>query len=484
MQDSRLIELLRTFSAKDRRRFREYVHSPLLNKNRKVRRLCDYILEFAPAFDHPDLDKTRTYQIIFQEDGFQELRINNVISDLLQRLYDYLAFLKYESQPVLQKQLLVEELLDREIHGQVERMVRRYRQLREQEPDQSYAFFHKAHSYFELLDRYSLTKGRRGYDENLQHKNDALDQYYLCNKLRIACDMVSRNIVVQAGYKCHHLEELLRRYEADEQQLQSLPALQVYYKTYQMLTCDSSEGYYRELKALLANYMHLFPRRELNFLYRYVLNYAVRQINIGKGHYYRELLEVYKLLLDKEIIFENGYLTQWSYINIITAGIRLKEYTWTEQFIHRYKERLLPDERKNVYTYNLAAFYFEKRDYDKALQQLHDVEFTDTSYHLGAKIIQLKSFFELDETEAFFSLVEAFRKYILRNREISDYRKRANHHFLRLAQQIYQLRLEQDLLAPAIVQKKREQISRRLQQLSLIANKGWLLEVFERIGEE
>ena len=43
------------------------------------------------------------------------------------------------------------------------------------------------------------------------------------------------------------------------------------------------------------------------------------------------------------------------------------------------------------------------------LQQLQDVEFTDTSYHLGAKIIQLKSYFELEETEAFYSLIKAFR---------------------------------------------------------------------------
>lgn len=481
MKDSRLIRLLRTFSAKDRRRFREYVFSPLLNKNRKVRCLCLYLMKYAPAFNHRDLGKALVYAHVFRESGYDELRINNVISDLLQCLYDYLAFLQYEADEKLRKRLLIGELLDREINGLVEPNARRCHRLLERDPTASYAFFLEEHQYYDLLDRYSLTKGRRGYDENLQQKNDALDRYYFCNKLRIACDMASRNIVVNARYHCHFLPDLLDRYESQAPGMERLPALRVYYKAYQMLTAANAEKHYQDLKKLLKGNMELFPRRELNILYRYVLNFAVRQINIGQSEYYREVLDVYKLLLNKKIIFENGYLTQWSYINIITAGIRLKDYTWTEAFIHRYKDHLLPEEQENVYIYNLAAFYFEKRDYHLALQQLHDVEFTDTTYHLGAKIIQLKSYFELDETEAFFSLVEAFRQYVSRKREISDYRKRANTNFLRLAQQLYQFKLDQRIMRSAARRKKTEQLQGRFRELSPLANKGWLQEVFQKI---
>jgi hypothetical protein len=420
---------------------------------------------------------------VFREEDYQELRLNNVISDLLQRLYDFLAYLQYESDGLLQRRHLIAELLDREIPAHVERNARRYRQLRDQRPARSYEHYLEEHQFCELLDRYSLTKGRRGYDENLQHKSDALDRHYLINKLRMACDMASRNIVVSAAYECRFLEDHLRHCETGGQLLRELPPLRIYYITYRMLTNEAAEPYYRELRGLLEEHLALFPSRELNILYRYVLNYCVRQINTGRSHYYREILDVYRLLLDRELIFENGYLTQWSYINIIAAGIRLGEYDWTEAFIHRYRERLHPAERDNVFIYNLAAFYFEKQDYQRALQQLHDVEFTDTSYHLGAKIIQLKSYYELDEEEAFFSLLEAFKKYVLRNREIADYRKQANNHFLRLAQQLYHLKINRELLPPGAYRQKYRTFGRRLQQLSPLANKDWLEEAYAKLEQ-
>ncbi len=479
MKNSKLLGILRFFSARDRRRFSDFVHSPFFNKNLRVRRLCDHLLEYAPAFDHPDLRKEIVYDSVIREGDYNELRLNNIISDLLQLVYAFLAVLQHEERPQLEMNLLLEELLDRELHQQVERNARRYRQLRERSTYRSHRYFLETYHFHEVLDRYSLTKGRRGYDENLQEKNDALDVYYWCNKLRIACDMASRNIVVQAGYQCHFLDDILRHYRNDAQGLQQYPALQVYHKTYQMLTTNA-EVHYRELKALLAANMSLFLRQELNILYRYVLNFCVRKINFGDSRYYREILEVYQLLLDEKIIFKNGYLTQWSYINIITAGIRLREYDWTERFINEYRQYLLPQERHNVYTYNLAAFYFEKKDYLRALQQLHDVEFTDTTYHLGAKIIQLKSYFELQETEAFFSLMEAFKKYLIRNREISDYRKKANNNFLRLAQQLYQIKVDGPYLAPATRSKRFREIQQRLNKLSPLANKEWLLEVAGR----
>ena len=484
MKRSSLLDLLRTFSARDRRLLREYVYSPLLNKNRKVRKLLDHLLSFAPQFEDARLNKVAVFRHIFGDENYNEFRINNIISDLLQCLYGYLAFLQYEGDVNLQKRQLLTELLDRENHDHFERNARRYDKLRQKEAARNIEYFREAHQLAELLDRYSLTKDRRGYDENLQRKNDALARFYFIDKFRIACDMASRNIVVQAGYECHFLDQLLRSYESGAFNLEFLPVLKVYYTAYQMLTGEGAEKHYQQLKKLLELNIGLFPHRELNILYRYALNFCVRQINTGRNDYYQEILDVYQLLLEKRIIFENGYLTQWSYINIIMAGIRLGVYDWTEAFIHDYKEALHPGERHNVFNYNLANFYFEKRDYPRALQQLHEVEFTDTSYHLGAKIIQLKSFFELEETEPFFSLLEAFRKYLLRNREIADYRKKANNNFLRLVRQLFQLKISRETMNDLAYQKKREEIGRRIDTLSPLANKGWLIEVFDGLGKK
>ncbi len=184
--------------------------------------------------------------------------------------------------------------------------------------------------------------------------------------------------------------------------------------------------------------------------------------------------------MSRKIIFKDGYLTQWTYINIVTAGIRLEDYEWTENFINEYRESLHPNNQHNVYIYNLAALYYAQRDYKRALQLLHDVEFTDAFYHLSAKIIPLKSYYDLEEIEAFISLAEATRIYITRNRQLSDYQKRSNANFLKLATRLLQIRLRASILPPKEISRQAQQLQQRLESKT-VANKRWLLEAFQQL---
>ena len=47
-----------------------------------------------------------------------------------------------------------------------------------------------------------------------------------------------------------------------------------------------------------------------------------------------------------------------------------------------------------LYNELLSWLFIQQKEYKKALQELHNVDFTDASYHLGAKIIQIKSYYE------------------------------------------------------------------------------------------
>ncbi|MBK7938093.1 MAG: hypothetical protein IPJ82_13810 [Lewinellaceae bacterium] len=50
MRQTKLIEVLRTLSSRERTRWRQYVHSDFFNKHAALRRLCDLVLESAPGF--------------------------------------------------------------------------------------------------------------------------------------------------------------------------------------------------------------------------------------------------------------------------------------------------------------------------------------------------------------------------------------------------------------------------------------------------
>lgn len=476
MKKTKLISLIEKLSPNELRRFHDFIFSPFFNKNEKVRKLGEIVLEKAPEFESDDLEKRKVFEILFLGKEYNELQINNVISDLLQLLYDFLAYQQFEEKPLLKKKYLLKELLQKDAPQHFERSTRRYQQLEGKTLERSFEYYFEKKDFYSQLDQYVQTKVRRQFDKNLQLENDSLDLGYFIQKLHLACNMVSRNIVINANYQPHFLEEILDFYKKN-QHLKNEPALQVYFKTLEMLQGGGEEQFYFELKNLLKEHYLIFPKEELFTLYNYALNFCIKKINSGKDNFYQEILELYKVLLQQKIIFLDGYLSQWTYKNIVTTGIRLKEFDWTKQFIYDYQETLVPKERANAIAYNLATLFHAQGDFRNTLFQLQDVEFTDTNYHLGAKILQLKSYYELDEGEAFFALIEAFKKYILRSRDLSDYRKKANANFLKLAKKIFQIKGR----SGKIFSQKKTKIEETLKTLEPLANKSWLESIFQKI---
>lgn len=481
MKNSNFIKLLKTLSPSELRQFKDYFHSPFFNKNKKVIKLGDYIFQHAPDFESEGLQKIAAFEWIYGNEKYDRFKLNNLLSYLLQLLFDFIAFEEYNQRPQQKVAYQLKALLRREMTSVAEQRVHRFRQLQNQMSFRDFEYYHLEYQLFENLDDLFLTKQRRGYDENLQLKNDHLDVYYVANKFRIALDMANRKGVVDAGYECHFLESLLKYYQQNFNDFQNIPTLKIYYSTLQMIENQAEEQHYFDLKALLERHADIFPIRELTSIYNYALNYCIKKINFGKGLFYKEILDLYKALLKRKALFRNGYLTQWTFRNIVTAGIRSKEFDWTEKFISNYQNRLLPEEQKNAVSFNLANLFFEKNDFAAALQQLQNVAFSDNFYQISAKTIQLKSYFELEETEAFYSLVTAFLKYLRRHRQLSDYHKELNMNFVKLAKKLFKLKQSTGILGNTTFEKKRKAFEEELEQAEKVVSKDWLKKVMEEL---
>ena len=481
MHSTSLLQLLRTLSTRERTRFGHYVRSPFFNRHEKVAALYEWINHFAPDFESAQMSREATWAALFPEEAYNNTRLDNFTSDLLQLLYGFLAYLQYEQRPMLERRLLVGELLERDAEKHVQRNARRARQLLAQLLGRSYEHFLEEALLEQQLDQFELNRRQRQFTSHLQKESNALDRFYWCNKLRLACDMASRNAVINAGYECQFLGQVRSIYEGSAA-LQGEPALALYYRALLMLERPLEEGHYFGLKALLLERPEVVTIDELRTLYHYALNYCIRQINSGQGTFYAEVFQLYELMLEQGLLFVHGLLSEWSFKNIVTTGIRTGAFDWTERFINHYQPYLPEEGRSNAVAYNRAALYYARADYKNALLQLQDVEFTDTSYHLGAKIIQLKSYYELDEPEPFFALLEAFRKYLRRNRQISDYRKKANASFLKLARRIYELRMEASGLHREILAARLESLKQEVDSGTAVANKNWLVQALEKVG--
>lgn len=288
---------------------------------------------------------------------------------------------------------------------------------------------HKPSSYYFF--QYEIEKNYyelTGFEINRTDKTNVediiinLDYFYLAEKLRLYCSVLSRQYVVSHEYELLFIDEIINHIKQHD--YQDVPAVSIYYQIYLTQTDVDDESHYYRLKSLLNKHSLNFPQKEAYTMYSYAMNYCIRKSNRGQQNFLKELFELYKDLLEKELIFTDGEMSPWDFRNIVVAALRLGKYQWTEGFIKKYQFRLKENFRENAVTFNLAQLYFYQKKYDKVIELLREVEYEDPTYNLNSKTMLLTTYYEIDEIEPLYSLLESFRTYLNRHKDIPQQRRR------------------------------------------------------------
>jgi len=477
MVNSKLIQILRTLETKELTRFKEYVHSPFFNKHKLVTKLCNYILKYAPLFESPKLDKKNIFKVLFPKDTYNETHVYTHTSNLLQLLTDYLAVAAFERNPIQMKLYALQELRIRNQVKQFNTTAKQYKLLQDRAvKDRDYHFYQA-----KLFHEFDQINPVRNQDMNIQLMDSELEIVFLIDKMQIACDMNNRNSIIGSNYQASGIDLVLTWLESNKEYYLKFPEVRINYFLYKLINTDERQ-YYDDLRLFLSNKTDLYPKAKIKEIYDYLINHCIKKMNIGEPGYRREFFELHRFLLKEEILLlEDNSLAEWDYKNIVTVGARLEEFDWVKGFIMDYKDKVNPAVRENVFSYNLAYYYYSTKNYDQALQLLHQVEFTDASYYIGAKIIQLKSYYVLEEFEASLSLIATFKNYIQRSRVLSDSKKQMNQNMLKMAKKIITLDSKKITFSKKKLTDKKAELQQQIQNLSPIPNADWLSEILARL---
>lgn len=478
MRQTKLLETLQNLSVRERNRWRQYVWSDFCNRHKDLRALCDILLEQGPLFAEPLLKSTVFTQVFGAGETYNELKFNNLISDLYELLLDWLTLERYWSDPLEQQYQRILVLLDRHLDRQATSALDKYRILLEKTPQRNAKWYRHAAQLEETAETLHSRQPRRADSPNLRSQAQFTLNAHALEKLQLGVALRSRSqlAVIQAGESALLYEEI-QKFRNDPALISPLPVAGTYLAAYALLETPGIETF-QALTSLLEAYHPLFGREELASLYQCALNHCIRRINAGQPDAYTDALALYRTLLERGLLLQQGgWLSQWAYKNIATTGLRTGAFAWTEQFLYQYRESLLPTERDNAFAFNLASLYFEKQELALTLQTLQNVEFTDFSYHVGAKMLQLKTFYLLNETEALISLLATTEQLLRRDKTLSPFGKTTNLNFLRMLRKVDKWKRKQTRLSIQKAKRERQILLEKVTELQPVANKDWLLKV-------
>jgi len=463
MNQTKLITLLKSLDKREMLAFKKYVESPFFNVNREIISFLNTVIHFHKK----DTAQIRELHRKHHKNNRISLQTTRyLMTDLTRLLEGFIIHRELQRDPWLQQTLLLKGFYKRRadkyfgiLHHQIltKQQANAYR-------DNRYA--ENRYKLAELSYEFYSIRDNRSADNDLQDLSDQLDHFYMGTKLKYACEMMNRTNILMTDYQQPFLPTLL--VYLGKNTAAPVPSIAVYQQIYKTLASPEQESNFKSLMKTIQQHFEKFSLRELRDIYAFAQNYCIRKVNTGRTVYLRELFNIYNFILENKIIFDNDELSHAEFKNICTIALRCEELKWTENFIEKYASSLRADLRKNSVNYNMARVHFSKKEYRTALKLLTGTEFTDVYYHLDAKSLLLKVYYETSDIEPLLSLFSSFRIYLKRSKLISEYQRT-----------IYtnQIRFVKKLIKVNVTSKKAlAKLTDEVEKNKEIADYGWVLE--------
>lgn len=463
MQDGKLHQLFQAMSSKSVLRLRKFLQSPCNNRREDVVQLFEYLKKAGGEVSH---ESAWQFLYLDTEEDFAELR--RVMSYLQKLIDDFLCQEELQNDPGLYHTLRLKAYRKLDVDKPFRHALNQFEAELENSPYRDAGHFHHQFQYHSA--RYNSVRDRSGdVRPSLQAMSDSLDSYYILNKLKVACATLTSTQLFGSEYKLDFLPEVIERIRSGGY---AHPAIEIYYNVYQTLSDPEREAPFLQLKEQIQTCAGLFETEEIRSLYLLSINYCIKQINRGKSRFLHEVLDLYRAALANEVLLENGMLSPWTYKNICSAGLKVKDFEWVDQFLHSYRERVPEPYRESFFQYNLAELKLARGDYQGVIAGLHPLHFRDPLTALNARITLIKAYFELEDLAGMENQLDNFTQQ-LRRKDSLTYHKAHYKNFIRFTRKLINLQ-PLDSVGSAGLQDQ-------VQKESALAQREWLLDKLGKI---
>lgn len=472
MLSSKSLRVYREMSGYERAALRKFIDSPYHNARADLGLFFEYLQEQMRLKERGDWRRESAYAYVYGSAAFEEAKMRYLQTFFQEILEDFLVQRQLREDEQLRNRLLVRAYRQLGLHQHLDYAHQRAQErLRRQERRD--AGYWRAEYELEDVAHYLQQALGREKSRSLQPLGDALDLQYCGERLRLACIMQAQQSVTKTQYAQPLLESVLKLVK-ERADWQELAVVGLYYRYYRAMTeqAEASRGHFAEFKRLLLLSTHQFELMEMRNLYVLAINYGIRRINVELS-YLRETFELYTSGLAHGFLLEGGKLSRFSFKNIVTLGLHLKEFDWVRAFIDE-KSHLLSAEYQQTYThYCLSKWLFVQKQYDAALQRLQQVEYEDIFLNIDAKVMQLKIYYETDEQELLESFLSTFRVFLGRKKKVLAYHAENYKNILRFVHRLLRLN--------AYSRADCEKLRAKILSARTLTEREWLLTQLDQI---
>ncbi len=476
MKNSELIVLLKSFDKKELKQLDKYIRSPFFNENPKLIELFEYLMQFAPKYNSPYLERTVIFEAFFPDKDYQKnkgldlRRLISQLNKLVEAFIDYVMINQKKHQSILKAYSLdyykkrgldkhyvkLSQYLDKEKKGYIDVSVEYYYRKR-------FASL-KDYNFFSSKDLAKATN-------KLKNSVEYLDIFYLLTKLQSTCLILSSGRLLRIEQDQASIMDLLNN--TQKSLYWKNPLIQIYFYAVSCLLEKAKEADFEQFRWLLKEHVALFPIQELRQLYVYAKNYCIQKTRQGFFEYNYTLFELIEIELEQGIIYEQGKVLDSYFRYIIRVALRLQKWDWVKQFLASHEDKILSSHPKEVFQFSQANLAYHQKDYDQVLELIKYDNFKNIIHQLSCRVLLLKVFYDTEELDLLEANINSLKTFLYRNKLISTRQQNQYKNFANMLHQIQNT-------AP----KQSERIDKLLQKIDdtkELSQRNWLKEKLEEL---
>jgi hypothetical protein len=471
MKKSRLIEILRTCSKRELRELKKWVQSPAHNQREDVVSLYNYLIEDEHLWKDEFIAKSVAYRWVYRNESFDDAKMRQTIFFLMKAVDEYLIYQEINQDEIESKMVLSKVYRKKGLDKHFEKNMRVIKGLQEKQAYRNDHFF-RSQFLRQKEELAFLANQTRTSPMNLQEFSDLLDINYIIDKLRNAIFMLSHQKVFKVEYNFGLITEVLT-YIDNHPQLLEISAIAVYFYGYKTVTDKNNESHFHALKEQIFEHGHLFPHDELLNLYVIAINYGIARHNAGIKQYSLESFKLYRRGFEEKVLIQDGKISRFTFPNVVTVGLKCKEFDWVERFIHDYKHYLEEKYREDTVLFCLARLHFEKKEFNTALKICTQTDYDETLMNLYSRAMAMKIYYQQSEFDVLDSYLESFRNYVVR-KKVLGYHKSNYKNIIRLTKKL--------LKVNPYSKKDREKLKKEIKPANPLTEREWLLHQLEGVS--
>jgi len=476
MEQSYLMELIRTLSHEEKSQAREFAALSFVNDGKmrgQVLPLLDVCFGHSFAESPGGLEKIKVYAILFPNQDFKEGKLEKVMVEAHKVIRSFL----------LSKQYLLE---DNEFHQVLDfsEIVRlrgldtRYRHLltRLQKIQEGSKWKNNSYHFRQFLledaihDAESLHNQVKG-DLNVPKVLHSLELHYHLQRVirlntfllqqkaaNLAIPDIIQSILNEVSVPHYYVKEsptlqinleicgLLRKTHPDPSDIRTLFDLLLFYEN--VLDTVTLRAFYTYLRSLCAWTANTFSDNE-----------EIRLV----------LFDLYKDNLVRGYLHYEGRLHPSTILAVSLTSVRVKKFDWLLDFIENHQHEIIGDnETQDYYRFNKALYFFGIGKFSECLDFIPP-SFHSVDYMLHGKRLELKALYELRSDMLSYRL-DAFKMFLSRTSQklLSDAQRKIYIEFVNFLTQINNS-LPGD-------QKRAERMIQRIQEKTQTADWRWLFD--------